>query len=88
MKPELREIEGDFTCPACGRPNEVMGGINTRGPKPGDVVVCVACLVYLIITDENTLRTMTDREWLQLSPATRQRFADIRERMKELDIKP
>ena len=86
--PELREIHGDFTCPACGRPNEVLGGVNTRGPKPGDVVVCVACLVYLVITDDHKLQTMSDADWLQLSPTTRQRLAELRERMEELDLKP
>jgi hypothetical protein len=79
----LYEQDGDFPCPSCGRQNQIIGGVNTRGPKPGDVVCCCGCFVCLVIERDNSLRVMTDGEWLQLPLALREKFSVIRERLKE-----
>jgi len=50
-------------CPCCGAPNNAcssaMGG---RGPKPGDVTVCLLCSTILVFADDMTTREPTKEE--------------------------
>jgi hypothetical protein len=50
-------------CPCCGSPNNgcssPMGG---RGPRPGDVTVCLLCSTVLVFADDMTTREPTKKE--------------------------
>ena len=55
-------------CPACGKKLTRATSTRTdRGPKSGDLSICVGCCAILMFNDDMTSRELTDadRAWLE-----------------------
>jgi len=70
----------DQPCPACQNPIDACTG--TSDLTPGAPILCAYCTVYLTITEAGTLRILTNREWLALSPEFRRFLAGVRDRYR------
>ena len=69
------------SCPVC---HATLDGISGDGvPAPGDITLCLYCLVYLVLTDDLGLRKLTDGEWIALSPDYRKRLTTVLEHVRK-----
>lgn len=55
-------------CPACFIAVDDVAGINTKdeSPNPGDLGICPYCGVFLVFSENSSLRLMTDDEFSRL----------------------
>lgn len=70
-------------CPACGEPHTATGQIGVEvaeEPEAGDVIVCVACLGVLIVTEDLGTRVATEAD--ALPPETTQVLEQMRRELQ------
>lgn len=53
----------ECNCLKCGRKVDTLGNPEGAGrPKPGSLIVCIRCGAVMVLSEEWTLRGMTDAE--------------------------
>jgi len=62
-------------CPVCGKQLDRARAISTRGPKPGDLSLCIYCTAVLRFNNDLTLRECTDEEFKGF-PEDQQKFLE------------
>ncbi len=66
-------------CPACHAEISAYAGTGTL--RPGHVVICSSCSVYITLATATSFRLLTDAEWLALPAEHRALLSHVRDGM-------
>lgn len=74
-------------CESCGSPLDAATSTDTSNsvPKEGDVSICIVCLAVSIYRADQTMRPVTDNEWIAFTAEERreiQRAQDVLKKVK------
>ena len=74
------------SCPVCGKPIDgaMMHDLSDSVPSEGDISICLGCLAVNIYRADQTIRAMTDHEWLDISLEHRTEIQHAQDRILQI----